>query len=252
MPVEWRTHVAHANTLWDAAALLARDQFDAGGEFVIEFPPRRYVRGTRAFWLEMAARGVASPGDLPSMLALERDTGAVRIDLAQCAWGSRFQKLTTLLCSPRMAARLAHLGERSCPLCDLYAPHAKRATGTFADGSSRAAASGTYVSELCYEFAAAASDCPRIPRRAPPKAIELPRPAATAAAADDDDDPDMPGLAHESDDGLSDALSDGESAGADETIPIQASATRLTGALEGVATGPGACSWVRARAGGAG
>ena len=176
MPEEWRVHVAHANTLWEVTALLARDQHDAGGEFVIEFPQRRYVRGKRAFWAEMATLGVASPGDLPCMLALERDTGAVRIDLSQCAWGSRFQKFTTLLCSPRMAARLAHMGERSCRLCDLYAPHEERATGTFADGTSRAVASGTYSSEMCYEFAVGAADCPRVARRARPRPIAPPRP----------------------------------------------------------------------------
>ena len=164
---------------------------------MVEFPQRRYIRGKRAFWDEMATRGVASPGDLPCMLTLERDTEAVRIDIAQCAWGSRFQKFTTLLCSPRMAARpLSHMGQRGCPLCDRYIPHEERATGTFADGSSRAEASGTYPSEMCYELAVGAADCPRIARRATPRAILLPCPGAAAGdlpwGAGGDDDPTEP------------------------------------------------------------
>ena len=253
MPEEWRVHVAHANALWEVTTLLARDQYDAGGEFVIEFPQRRYVRGKRAFWAEMATLGVASPGDLPCMLALERDTGAVRIDLSQCAWGSRFQKFTTLLCSPRMAARLAHMGERSCPLCDLYAPHEERATGTFADGTSRAVASGTYSSEMCYEFAVGAADCPRVARRAAPRPIAPPRPATASVGAPDDDGDDdgMPGLTFdsdgdESDDGLSDGLPDHEAEDADGADAWRRD-VETAGSSSGVAAGPALPMDVRTR-----
>ena len=62
------------------------------------------MKGERAYWAEQAS--VATPGDLPELLALERDTGAVRVNFAQCALGGQFQKLTTLLCLPRLAARL--------------------------------------------------------------------------------------------------------------------------------------------------
>ena len=257
MPHEWSAHVAHANALWEATALLARDQFDAGGEFVVEFPQRRYVRGKRAFWGEMADRGVASPGDLPCMLALERDTEAVRVDISQCAWGSCFQKFTTLLCSPRMAARLSHMGQRGCPLCDRYAPHEERATGTFADGSSRAEASGTYPSEMCYELAVGAADCPRVARRAAPRAILLPDPGAAAdgplggAVGDDtptepvtDAPPSPPPSPPSSDDGLSDSLPDPE----DTVVPdSHVRPVQATGFLTGIAAGPELPSDVRAR-----
>ena len=182
MPEEWRAHVESANLLWDASAQLAREQFDAGGEFVIEFPQRRYVPGTRAFWPEMAARGVASPGDLQSMRDLERDTGAVRIDIAQCALGSPFQKFTTLLCSPRIAAHLQHLSARRCALCDRYMAHPERAEGLFADGSSRAEASGAYPSEMCRSLAAAGAACRRLPGRRRPLDPSTPRLDTTAAA----------------------------------------------------------------------
>ena len=58
------------------------------------------ARGRRASGLDARADvggEPPTPGDMPSILALERDTGAVRIDLSQCAWGSPFQKFTTLL-----------------------------------------------------------------------------------------------------------------------------------------------------------
>ena len=251
MPDEWRAHVLSANALWDATAQLARDQFDAGGEFVVEHPQRRYLRGTRAFWPEMATRGVSTPGDLPSMLALERDTGAVRIDVSQCAWGSRFQKLTTLLCSPRMATRLAHLGERRCTRCDGYETHEERATGEFADGTSRAAASATYPSELCRELAAAGADCPRGPRRAPPAGAppsDTTRPPAATARAGADDSP-AP-LSDDGDDssdgGLSDALSDAETWTAAGGL-TPGGAAHKGDSPDGVTAGPALPPAVRAR-----
>ena len=186
MPAEWRAHVESANLLWDATAQLAQEQFDAGGEFVIEFPQRRYVPGTRAFWPEMAARGVASPGDMPSIRNLERDTAAARVDIAQCALGSPFQKFTTLLCSPGIAAHLQHLSARRCTLCDRYMAHPERAAGTFTDGSSRAEASGAYPSELCRALAAAGAACRRLPGRRLSASATAPQrdpPAATGPSA---------------------------------------------------------------------
>ena len=140
VPLQWRAHVDAANVMWDHTALLAREQFAAGGEFVIEYPQRRYIRGRRAFWRLMADRGVCTPGDLPSLLDLERDLGAVRVDIRQCALGGRFQKFTTLLCSPRIARELDFLTDLPCDRCDRYEEHEERATGVFPDGSSRAAA----------------------------------------------------------------------------------------------------------------
>ena len=61
-----------------------------------------------------------------------------------CVCGSPFQKFTTLLCSPRIAAKLAHMSLRRCALCDAYEAHKERAVGVFgtrvAAGSRRAAA----------------------------------------------------------------------------------------------------------------
>ena len=238
----WRAHVESANLLWDATSQLAREQFDAGGEFVIEFPQRRYVPGTRAFWPEMAARGVASPGDMQSILDLERDTGAVRVDVAQCALGSPFQKFTTLLCSPRIAAHLRHLSARRCALCDRYMAHPERAEGFFADGSSRAEASGAYPSEMCRSLAAAGAACRRLPGRRRPidsatpqlditVAAEAPTaPTYGHAAADDA----MPPLHHDSD-------SDGEEAARAQRSPRRrASPTRAQAESQGRATTGGA------------
>ena len=252
MPIEWHAHVSHANDLWDTSALLAREQYDAGGEFIIEHPQRRYLRGKRAYWGAVAARGVSTPGDMPSILALERDTGAVRIDLSQCAWGSPFQKFTTLLCSPRIAAKLAHMSLRRCALCDAYEAHKERAVGVFPDGSPRAAASATYPSEMCCEMARAGQQCPLVPRRAPPSPTPAPGTAAVPGATEGEGD-DVPPLHHDSDgdessdDGLSDALSDGAPSDEGELTPLPRLPPRRTDALEGVAAGPGLPADVRAR-----
>ena len=105
---------------------------------------------------------------MPEMLELERATGAARLDIAQCACGGRFQKFSTLLCSPRLAARLGWLTHLTCARCDAYEEHEERAAGRFPDGSSRAAAAGAYPSELCRAIAAAGEACPLVARRAPP------------------------------------------------------------------------------------
>ena len=165
MPPEWRRHTANANECWSVAARLARAIWAAGGEFVIEYPQRRYLRGRRAFWRACADAGIVPPGDLQSILDVERDTGARRIDIAQCACGGRFQKFTTLLCSPRIALRLEWLQSRRCARCDAYESHEEQAAGAFADGSSRAEAAGAYPSEMGHALAEAGLACPRGPRR---------------------------------------------------------------------------------------
>ena len=245
MPEEWRAHVESANLLWDASAQLAREQFDTGGEFVIEFPQRRYVPGTRAFWPEMAARGVASPGDMPSIGDLERDTGAVRIDIAQCALGSPFQKFTTLLCSPRIAAQLRHLSARRCALCDRYMAHPERAEGLFGDGSTRAEASGAYPSEMCRALAAAGSACRRaLGSDRPAVATEAPPPSGGGSDIDDLDDDDLPIESAGSHTVATPGRIDGTGGDAPSARPD-------VSVLDGVAAGPRLSAAVRARVEGA-
>ena len=198
---QWAAHVQKANGVWRALARLARAAHEAGGEFFIEHPQRRDVRGERAYWEEQAA--VATPGDLPELLALERDTGAVRINFAQCALGSKYQKFTTLLCSPRLAAQLVGLQGACCSRCLAHLPHAERARGRFADGSSRAAAAAAYPSEMCRAIAAAVVACPIGERRGD-------------AAADDDD-------GASSEDGMPRLLSSGDEG--DSGAAAQAAAT---------------------------
>ena len=183
MPAEWRAHVEGANECWRAAVRQAWRLWLAGGEFCIEYPQRRYLRGKRAFWRRCADAGIASPGDLPEVLELERLTGARRVDIAQCSLGGRFQKFTTLLASPRLAAKLEWLSSQRCARCDAYAEHEEQATGRFVDGSSRAEAAGAYPSYMCWAMAAAAVGCPRGPRR-DGLADEAPRAAAERATGE--------------------------------------------------------------------
>ena len=241
MPLQWRAHVDAANDVWDHTALLAREQFAAGGEFVIEYPQRRYIRGRRAFWRKMADRGVCTPGDLPSILDLEKDTGAVRVDIRQCALGGRFQKFTTLLCSPRVARELDFLTDLPCDRCDRYEEHEERATGVFPDGSSRAAAAAAYPSEMNRVLSAAGAACRRGPRRSPPPGGGLPI-----------SDPGPPGVGESLgqdggfDDGLSDGLSEADTV--DGGAPSgDGTGAAADGGASGVAAGPGLPRAIRAR-----
>ena len=247
MPPEWRDHVLRANALWDNSALLAREQFAAGGEFVIEFPQRRYLRHTRAYWPKMAERGVCVPGDLPSILALEADCQAVRVDIRQCALGGRFQKFTTLLCSARISRELAFLRALPCDLCDRFVEHAERATGVFPDGSSRAAAAAAYPSELNRVLAAAGAACPRGPRRGPPPEGGLPCGSAQPLAGEASSSPG---------DGLSDGLSTGSdteptlptpTTGGAGPPPPPSGTGEAVASRSGIAAGPGLPAEVRER-----
>jgi hypothetical protein len=88
----------------------------------------------------MAALGVASPGDMPSIGDLARDTGAVRIDIAQCALGSPFQKFTTLLYARLASRRNFSTSRRDAARCAIgtwRTPSARRASSVMAPPARR-------------------------------------------------------------------------------------------------------------------
>jgi len=255
---ESAAHVLAANECWEATAEMAQAIFDAGGEFVIEHPQRRYLRGRRAFWAANAS--VATPGDLPALLELERATRAVRIDFAQCACGGRFQKFSTLLCSPRIGAELAWLAQLRCGRCDAYEEHEEQARGAFPDGSSRAAAAAAYPSELARAMAAAGVACPIGPRRDGGSGAAGVRSDGGGASSDEEDG--VPLLLDGSDSDGSDSEEEElarpapkAAAAAAAAPPPQAAAPQAAGAVA-VAPSPGAgrpaaASRVAADAGGA-
>ena len=107
----WRTYLAKSGTLW-----------------MIENPPTR-SQGP-AYWASKADH--ATLWDQPCMRRLVRDVPTSKVTFAQCAFGSPFQKLTTVMASGHAAPALAIL-RRTCT----HTTHAETALGEASARSAR-------------------------------------------------------------------------------------------------------------------
>ena len=122
-----RWDLDEADLIVDRTCAVAAAVWASGGDFVIENPidrgaaelPEGVTREPDHFSLWQTA---------PVQRLVAR-TGAVFIHFPQCALGLEFQKWTTLLCSPTVAARLQHLSEMRCSH-----HHVQAAGGYDADG----------------------------------------------------------------------------------------------------------------------
>jgi len=142
-----RWAVDETDLLVDRAAKLAELVVRAGGEFVWENPidrgdPTLAYLGAYSepdhfpLWLE------------PTMRRLQDITDAQQLHLAQCYFGSPFQKLTTLLASPGAAALLAPgLARAVC----LHERHESVARGYDAAGGSNSIKAAAYPAGM-HEF----------------------------------------------------------------------------------------------------
>ena len=106
-----RAREVHGGSLCAAAA-------KAGKMFMVENPPSA-VAGACAYWASKADH--ATLWDQPCMRRLVQDVPTSKVTFAQCAFGSPFQKLTTILASGHAAPALALL-RRTCT----HTTHAER------------------------------------------------------------------------------------------------------------------------------
>ena len=85
---------------------------------------------------------------MPKVVELKRRTKGVAVTFPQCRLGGHFQKWTTLLASPRAAARLERLAELECT----HERHARVAEGEAAKQAAE------YPAQMAEMIAAAALD----------------------------------------------------------------------------------------------
>ena len=88
--------------------------------------------------------------EMPEIKALQDKTNAELISFPMCELGHQSQKLTTLMCSPKIAKRLAHLGDLECS----HKTH-KPAGGERVDGKFISSAGAQYPAAMNAELAEA-------------------------------------------------------------------------------------------------
>ena len=93
MPPEWRAYVDKGNRLLCVAVRLAWAAHCVGVGWLFEHPASRHSGPGR--WPKFADR--ASAWDTLPITRLHAGTGAVKHDLAFCAYGSEYQKWTTMM-----------------------------------------------------------------------------------------------------------------------------------------------------------
>ena len=120
--------LAVANELARRSAVLAQAAYDAECDFVIENPidrakpPPLYDKS----WIEVEHAPLWLQPCIKDLIAATR---ADFVHLPQCALGADFQKWTSLLCSPRVRARLLQrLGGPAAPASPARTPSRRAAT----------------------------------------------------------------------------------------------------------------------------
>ena len=132
----WGTYLDKANVLIDFTARVIRACHAARVGWLVENPASR--RHGAAAWAAKA--DCVSLWDMPEMVAVCSDIATAAATFPQCAYGSPFQKYTTLLGSRSTARALAAcIGPPACTC----RTHAELAIG------ERAAASAAYPPRLC-------------------------------------------------------------------------------------------------------
>ena len=151
---DWGAYLDKHNAFFVFVARAARAAHDAHVPWLFEQPASRSAGPAR--WPEFANR--ASAWELPVISELRESTGAAMSLLAQCQYGSEFQKFTSFMGSAECA--LAMQTELSST-CICVGAHAKIARGYDEFGESRSAASAAYPSALAAAIArVAAAACP--------------------------------------------------------------------------------------------
>ena len=107
----WDREVRAANDVTSRAMEVASAATLVGASVVIENP---VYRGLGSQWAAPGYEDHASLWDMPCVMRWRALARARSVDLAQCAFGGEFQKLTTLLYSPDLHGALASLEHAVC------------------------------------------------------------------------------------------------------------------------------------------
>ena len=135
--------VDSSNLMVERSLVLAGAAFANGGSFCIENPVDRHEGPhARSQW-----RGHCPLWALPTVRAFALNRRAIFVDFAMCAFGSPYQKLTTVMLSPDMTWLAEQLQARTCT----HGPggHSEIAVGFDGNGSAVSAAAAAYPIPFC-------------------------------------------------------------------------------------------------------
>jgi hypothetical protein len=149
LPPEWVAYVLHDNECYSFMAELALPVYEAGGEFVIENPAD--LGDPESPIYRPSCANAPSCFVTPPFVALREAVPCVMVIFPQCGLGAPWRKLTGLLCSPGVGAKLVWLQYTLLvpPLGCACARHAARAFGRDASGSSQSKASAAWNGPMC-------------------------------------------------------------------------------------------------------
>ena len=143
-PPEWRRYLDKHNRLAALTGRLITAAQAAGAAWALENPADRGDRASPAWWPEYVDHGPIWLVE-PVRRAI-RDAGGQSRTFAQCAFGGRTQKWTTIAHSGGLAEWMAPLDDHGCRHGRVA--HDEQASGRRPDGSSRAADAAAYPVRL--------------------------------------------------------------------------------------------------------
>ena len=153
-PPEFERYVRKHNAFARFTADVVLDAHRAGAQWAIENPADRGTRGAVAFWEEFEGAGCL--WDMPEIAQATRAAQGRSQTFAQCAFGARYQKWTTLAYSEGLVGALRGLRRRGC--AHEGQRHAEHAYGVGSDGQGKALAAAAYPAGLCRYLARAVAE----------------------------------------------------------------------------------------------
>ena len=132
VPERWQRYLLKHNRLANYSARLVEAAAEAGVAWAVENPADRGDRGSDAWWAAFADH--APLWKVPVVAAAIAAAGGHARTFAQCSFGAKVQKWTTIVHAPALDSVLAALDARGC--AHGRVPHEERAWGRNADGSS--------------------------------------------------------------------------------------------------------------------
>ena len=138
VPRKWRRYVRKHNGFVRFSAEAALATWRAGATYVLENPVDRGMWGSPHY--SWALKEHVPLWLMPDIRRVAGQTHPVWASFPMCAFGSPFQKLTTLMAGGARSLRVRVLGRLTCP----HAHHLRRARGVSSSGRKEASAAGEY------------------------------------------------------------------------------------------------------------
>lgn len=143
---KWKRDLDTANNLVARSVAIAATMAKSGGEWCIENPIDRGCKTSPHYRYKY--RQHCPLWELEEVRQLRKECSAMEIELAQCALGGDFQKLTCLLATPRIANLLSPLWHAKCRHAAAGEPHRCTAHGFNARGESLTARAAAYPAAM--------------------------------------------------------------------------------------------------------